>query len=578
MKKAIRILTPIALALAILICVFWYLFVYDRDFTRDVLLSCARFSESQNNHVMGTWFYDLAYKHSGNSDDVARELAEQYKSSGNFTKAEYTLTNAIADGGGIDLYIALCKTFLEQDKVLDAVNMLNNVTDPEIKNQLASIRPAPPTILPEPGSYSQYISATVESKSGTLYVNTEGHYPSLKSGVYKDPIPLTDGTNIICAVAVGENGLVSPLAKSEYVIGGVVKAMEFSDPAFEQAVREILKVSDTAKLFTNDLWSITEFTVPAEAKSYEDLQYMAFLKTLTIEAGISSELSVLSHLKNLEELNISEVDVSQEDLQLIAGLPQLSILRLTDCGITSIAPLEKATGITVLDLNNNIIRNLDPISAMTQLQELNLQHNAVNSLTGLVSNTKLTRLDVSYNSITSLTPITSLTNLTWLDAGTNSISELGQFDRLNGLTYLSLKSNQLTNVDIVSACVNLTDLNISSNSIKNIESLSALSKMMYFDFSHNEVEEIPAFSIDCALVRITGSHNKLSSLKPLSGLKNLNDVHMDYNEDIESVEDLATCPVLIEVNVFATKVKDVRSLTNQSIIVNYNPVQGKKSS
>jgi hypothetical protein len=48
---------------------------------------------------------------------------------------------------------------------------------------------------------------------------------------------------------------------------------------------------------------------------------------------------------------------------------------------------------------------------------------------------------------------------------------------------------------------------------------------------------------------------------------------MDYNKDISSVKALAKCPVLIEVNVYATKVKDVTPLTNQNIIVNWNPVK-----
>lgn len=577
MKKAIRILTPIALALAILICSFWYLFVYDRDFTRDMLLSCARFSEAQNNHTMGTWFYNLAYAHSGNSDAVACELAAQYKASGNYTKAEYTLKNAIADGGGIDLYIALSKVFLEQDKVLDAVDMLNKVTNPEVKMELAAARPATPIIAPEPGSYSKYISATVTATEGTLYVNTDGEYPSLKTDAYTDAIPLVDGKNIICAVAVGENGLVSTLAKHEYEIGGVVKLMEFADPVLEAEIRSMLNVSDTAKLFTNDLWEITEFTAPEGVKSYEDLQYMAFLNTLTIEGGNVTDFGFIPYLKNLTELNISNVSVSQEALTDIASLPSLTVLRLENCGLSTIAPLKNATGLTLLDLNNNTIRNLEPISVMTELTELNLQHNAVTTLTELVGNSKLTKLDVSYNSITTLTPISSLIKLTWLDAGSNSITELGQLSRLTGLTYLSVSSNQLTNIDIIADCLNLQDLNISSNSIEDIQRLSALNKLMYFDFSHNVVEVLPTFSTDSALVRITGSHNKLSSLKELSGLKQLNSIYMDYNEEITSVEELATCPVLIEVNVFATKVTEVRALTNLSIVVNYNPVQDKKS-
>jgi hypothetical protein len=58
----------------------------------------------------------------------------------------------------------------------------------------------------------------------------------------------------------------------------------------------------------------------------------------------------------------------------------------------------------------------------------------------------------------------------------------------------------------------------------------------------------------------------------LGGLKNLNNVVMEYNEEISSVRALAKCPNLIQVNVFGTKVRDVSSLTDQSIVVNYNPV------
>ena len=48
---------------------------------------------------------------------------------------------------------------------------------------------------------------------------------------------------------------------------------------------------------------------------------------------------------------------------------------------------------------------------------------------------------------------------------------------------------------------------------------------------------------------------------------------MDYNENIKSVEPLANCHRLIRVDVYGTKVTEVTMLTDQSIIVNYNPVQ-----
>ena len=571
MKKTLRILLPIILALAIVLCMAWYLFIYDRTFTRDVLLTFARYSESQGSHNVAAWFYNQAYSQAGDNDAVAIELAEQYKASGNFTKAEYTLSKAIADGGAVDLYIALCKTYVEQDKLLDAVNMLDNITNPQVKDQIAAIRPAAPVSLPAPGFYSQYISVSLESDS-TIYYNANGIYPSTAKSPYENPIALSDGENTIYAVSISENGLVSPLSIFGYTIGGVVEKVEITDAAMNAAIRKALNASDDKELFTNDLWTIKEFSVPADAKDYSALRHMLFLTKLTIENGSAEQLGNLSPLTNLSELKISGTSVSHENLQIIAGLPLLRSLTLPNCGITSISPLEKAVSLTYLDLSNNAIRNIDMLAMLKDLQELNLDSNAIADLTPISGLSALTRLDVSSNVLTSLAPISSLTNLTWLDASTNSIANLGEIGKLTGLTNLYLQSNKLTGVSGVEKCTALTDLNISKNTISDIEALSKLTKMMYFDFSFNSVSQIPTFPKNCALVTINGSNNNISSLKPLGGLRNLNNVHMDYNKKISSVEPLKDCHLLVEVNVYATKVTKVTVLTDQGVIVNYNPV------
>lgn len=573
MKKTLRILLPIILSIVIILCMCWYLFIYDREFTRDMLLGFARFSESKGNHAVATWFYNQAYAQSGNSDAVAIELAEQYKSSGNYTKAEFTLCNAIADGAGIDVYIALSKVYVEQDKLLDAVNMLNNVTNAEVKHQLEIMRPTAPVASPTPGFYTQYISVALQSEMSTIYASGNGKYPSTTTNRYTVPLQLTDGENTICAVAIDDNGLVSPLSTFVYTVGGVIQKMEFADTAMEAAIRSTLNVSEEKELYTNDLWTIKEFTIPSAAVDYADLKHMSFLESLTIESGASGQLHHLSNLSNLTHLTISKTSVSQEDLQVIGSRPVLKELTLASCSITGIAPLDNATGLVKLDLNNNTIRNIDAIGAMKDLQELNLQHNAVENISALKDNVQLTQLDISYNSISSLSPIANLSILSRVDASTNTLSDLGNLERLTSLSYLNLASNALTDVSPISACSNLKDLNISSNELTDISALSALGNLMYFDFSYNQVTTLPSFNKNCALVTITGSNNKLSSLDPLGGLQYLNNVNMDYNSEISSVKALASCPVLIEVNVFATKVTNVTALTNQSIIVNYNPVQ-----
>lgn len=572
MKKTIRIITAVLLSILLLVCSAWYLMVYDREFTRDALLSCARSLDNNGNHNAAAWFYNLAYNQSDNGDSVAIELAQQYKAYGNFTKAEYTLYKAIANGGGIDVYIALSKLYVEQDKLLDAVTMLGGITNPEIKTQLESMRPAAPTATPDPGFYNQYISVTLNAESSSIYYSTGKEYPSTSTPRYADPITLKDGENTIQAIAVSENGLVSPLAIFGYTVGGVIELVQFDDTDLETAVRTALSVDDDQPLYTNDLWNIKEFTVPDTAKNYQSIQHMIFLEKLTIQSGTPDGLKFISGLSTLEELNITGTAVSQENLEYIAALPGLKKLTLSDCSLSSIAPLAKATGITYLDISNNTIRNLDALTSMSGITELYLQHNAIENLSVLSGNTELKKLNISHNSITSLAPIANLTLLTHLDAGTNLIEELGDIGQLNALTELILTGNKLVGLSSMEGCTAIVKLDISSNALTDISALSKLNAMQYLDFSHNDVSTLPNWDKSSSLVTIDGSYNKLSKLDNLGGLMHLNVVSMDYNEGIRSVAPLADCPMLIEVNVYGTKVSDVRDLTSQSIVVNYNPV------
>ena len=76
MKRFIRFLVPMLLVIALIGCAVWYLFEYDRDFTRDLLLKHARYFEQSGNHSVSEWFYNQAYAHADQDEDVAIELAQ----------------------------------------------------------------------------------------------------------------------------------------------------------------------------------------------------------------------------------------------------------------------------------------------------------------------------------------------------------------------------------------------------------------------------------------------------------------------------------------------------------------------
>jgi len=577
MKKFFKIIIPIILALAIIACIGWYLFIYDRDFTRDMLLDGARYFDDRGNHGISSWLYDQAYLQAGDNDAVAIELAEQHKADGNFTKAEYTLTRAISDGGSTELYVALCKTYAEQDKLLDVVKLLDAVlaeessVDPQVKQELQVLRPAAPVCAPEAGFYSQYINAEVSCESGTLFVNPFGEYPSIHDVPYSEPIVLADGENMLYAISVSEEGLVSPLSIFGYTIGGVIKEVTFADAAMEEAIRLHLGVDENKVLYTNDLWDLTYFTVPSTAKDISDLSYLTFVEDLAIDSVPSGQLSYLSTLVNITSLQIRNTSVNADELKLIGSLPKLERHTLSGCGLSTAAGLEAATGVTYLDLSQNTIRDLTPLQSMAGLQVLYLQHNAVNDLTALSGLKSLQHLDVSFNLLASLNPIFNCTTLTYLNAGNNTITSLAGIDKLSALETFSIPQNTLQDITPIADCSNIRMLNISENAITDISALSVLSKMETFDFSRNSVTELPAFAKDCALITIDGSHNQLSSLGALEGLENLNNVFMDYNEELESIEPLVNCPRLVQVKVYGTKVAEVAALLEMEVVVEFDP-------
>jgi Leucine-rich repeat (LRR) protein len=90
------------------------------------------------------------------------------------------------------------------------------------------------------------------------------------------------------------------------------------------------------------------------------------------------------------------------------------------------------------------------------------------------------------------------------------------------------------------------------------------------NFSYNEVTALPDFQADCSLVLIDGAHNKLGTLVPLSGLKMLNIVILDYN-NIYWVDPLVKCNNLVRLEIFGNPVSDVSKLTEMGVIVNYSP-------
>lgn len=570
MKHNLKRILPIFLAIVVILSVVWYLFSYDPEFTRDMLLEQARACDERGDHGTAAWLYNLAYQQSTDNDAVAIELAEKYVEYGNFTKAEYTLVNAISNRPSVELYVALSKTYIAQDKLLDAAAMLNGIADAQILSRLEAMRPAKPTASHDSGFYSQYITVDLSGEGGELYVSVGKEYPSVSDGPCRDGITLQGGQTVVTALVIGDNGLVSPLATFEYTISGVIEPVQIEDRELDALIRDMLGFSSSHQLYTNELWDITYLQVPATVNDYSDISKLTYLETLVIENGNFTDLSCLTGLKYLQDVLIYGCTVSEEDLAVIASLPALKNLTLSGCHLSSIAPLSAARQLISLDLCDNAIRDISALSFMSGLRYLNLSHNALENLSSLSTLSGLETLNVSYNSLTSVFPLGGCLSLKELNVSHNFITSLNGIENMAQLTLLEAGNNELKDASPIANCTQLTQLNISYNAITDITHLSVLTALKSFDFSHNKIAALPAFPRDCALVTLDGSYNSLTSVERLRGLENLNTVTVDYNK-LKTVDPLADCPILSRVDCFGNSIKNVSKLKDAYILVNYDP-------
>ena len=568
MNKALRVILPILLVVVIVCSLVWYLMEYDPSFTRDTIMSTARAFDNAGQHRIAAWLYDVAYLQSEGNDEIAIELAEHYKSNGNYTKAEYTLSGAIADGGTLDLYVALCQTYVEQDKLLDAVNMLNNITNADIKAQIDALRPAAPTFTPDPGFYSQYISVEAKSEENDVYLNINGEYPSTEKDLYTEPVSIPGGETTIYAVSINKDNLVSNLTIQGYTIGGVIEDVQFKDAAMEAYIRQTLGYNDTRTIKSNELWSIKTLTMPEGVESYEDLPLLTYLEDLTIENCGKIDLTPLASVPKLATLSIHKGQLSVDSLKAVGSCKNLTSLTLVNCGISSVANFEGLTKLKYLDLSRNTLRNIETFQNFIALEQLYMPENALMSLEALSGLKTLKVLDVSQNALESISPIFTLTELTELSAPNNAITSIDGIQALVNLQKLNLSQNGLKDVSYLRSCKALTDLNISHNNISDIGFVAEILSLIRLDASNNKIQTLPAFTKDHQLGSLLMAYNDLENINALSVLPNIYLVDIDYNARVKTLNPLKQARHLTKVNCFGTKVSEIPFSDDSGIVVN----------
>lgn len=552
MKRVLKIVIPLVVVLALLGTAAWFFLSFRADLTAGFLRGQAAKMVERERYSRAVTYYNWAWQLDPENQEIPLALAEAYAGSGNYTKAEYTLVRAIsARPQDVDLYVALCQVYVAQDKLLDAVQMLDRTSDASVKAALDELRPAAPVLSPENGYYTEYIEVTADGGGNAVYLSIDGDYPSMEDDAYTGPVTLPGGETMVMAVAVDENQMVSQAVQNGYTIGGVVEPVTLNDPAIDAAVREQLGMTAGETLMTDDLWSIAELTLPDTVADLADLSHFTGLTTLTIQSVSGLDFSVLSQLTSLQTLDLSGCTISTGSLDAIAGLTGLRVLRLNNCALTDINALSQLTALTELQLANNSLTDIGVTSLMLDLETVTLTNNPVTSIAGLSACTKLKSLDISGCSVTSIASLSGKTALETLLAGNNQIADLSPLE----------------------GCTALAVLEVPYNLVSDISVLAQLPALTRFVGNNNQITAVPDFDEETSKLQyIQLDYNEVADLAGLQGINSLNYVYADYNQ-VETILPLKNNINLIQINVWDNPIpeEEVKSLQENSIIVNYNP-------
>ena len=142
----------------------------------------------------------------------------------------------------------------------------------------------------------------------------------------------------------------------------------------------------------------------------------------------------------------------------VSDMANLTQLEAPNANINDLTGLEQATNLTRLnlgtestrgdDVNSNSISDLSPLAGLTNLTWLRLRNNSISDISPLAGLTQLTWLNIGGNPmISDISVLSGLTNLgtLWL-WGTPMISDISPLTGLTQLTWLSLWGNSISDI------------------------------------------------------------------------------------------------------------------------------------
>ena len=258
------------------------------------------------------------------------------------------------------------------------------------------------------------------------------------------------------------------------------------------ALEDLKKALPSCKIFCD---SVTEAARPV---SVGGQSFTEAVETLDLSNRGLTDLSVLSGCRELRSLNLTGNKVG--DLRLLSQLPRLMVLNLTDTGLTDdkLEFLKTLQNLTYLNIEQNPALSSAALTALAEaMPNCRVIHDTIVvnvNLGGQIFSSDQTELDLSGWNLADLRGLENFQGLERLILNGNHISDLSPLRDLGAMLTLEVSNNLLSDISPLEGHRTLKRLVLSWNGIDDVTPLNGLVWLEELDLSHNRITDVSALN------------------------------------------------------------------------------------
>ena len=299
------------------------------------------------------------------------------------------------------------------------------------------------------------------------------------------------------------------------------------DPNLRAAIAEALGKSPNAPITVEEMGRLRE--LDARNRGIQDLTGLQFATNLTAlnlgwwgsEKGDNqvSDLTPVAGLINLTKLRLHSNQVS--DLTPLVGLINLNVLMINNnTDISDLSPLRRLKNLKQLYMEDLSVSDLSPLSGLTNLIQINLTGCLVSDLSPLSRLINLESLLFSRNAgISDLSPVAGLVNLKHIHAWNHAVSDLSPLRNLTTLENINFCGGNISNLTPLAGLTGLKQLYIASEKVSDISPLAGLTGLTRLSLEDNDISDISPLAALTNLKWLKVARNNISDFSPLDGLR-----------------------------------------------------------